>query len=114
MGISTSAVLVYGFPVPDDHRYAAYHNEEALDAILKRHPGVGHASAGPYHQNTRYIVTDYYEAECGRYSVAPPLVIPTFSERDTAQRNVKLEAAAMALGLTDHPGPAWYLIANQD
>ena len=112
--ISTSAILVYGIPIPSDHPCRAYGNEEHLDGILKRHPGVSHASAGPYDQNTRYIVTDFHEAECGRYSAGPAIVVDTFGDMVRAERNARLENAAMDLIITDHPDPAWYLIANQD
>lgn len=114
MGVTTDAVLLYGIPIPDDHVCRAYGNEEYLDVVLKDHPGVGHASCGPYDQDTRYIVTDYHQAECNRYSVGGPVIVEPFDKVGTAERNARLEHAAMDLKLGDHPAPAWYLIADQN
>lgn len=115
MGIHTSAVLLYGIPVPDDHRFRAYHNEKLLDVVLRRHPGVNHASAGLYDRDIRYLCTDFYEAEISRFvgDHAMKLSI-AWDERSTAERNARLEYAAMDLKILNHPDPAWYLIANQD
>lgn len=114
MGISTSAILLYGIPVPDHHPCRAYGNEEYLDAVLRDHPGVSHASAGLYDRDIRYIVTDFHEAEISRYTADPAIVVDMFSDMGRAERNARLENAAMDLIINNHPDPAWYLIANQD
>lgn len=113
MGISTSAVLLYGIPIPADHPCAAYRNEALLDVVLKGHEGVSHASAGPYDRDTRYICTDFYDAEISRYTADDTITITPFDRFGTKERNARLEHAAMDLKLNDHPAPAWYLIANQ-
>lgn len=113
MGIWTTAVLLYGIPVPASHDCAAYGDDELLDSILRHHPGVGHASAGPYDRDIRYICTDHYDAEISRHYASSAIVIAPFDKAETAERNARLEHAAMELDLGPHPEPSWYLIADQ-
>jgi hypothetical protein len=115
MGIWTEAVLLYGIPIPNDHECASRYDydDELIDSILNHHDGVSHATAGPYDHHTRYIVTDYYSVDMGRY--ADPLngsiTLAPFDIDGITERGARLEHAAMELDITAHP--AWYLIASQ-
>lgn len=108
MGIWNSAVILYGIQLPDEHDAAGWDGEELLDAVLKDHPGVGHASAGPYDQHSTYLCTDYAEAEMGEQAT-----LDRFEPGGQDERDARLHHACLELEFADHPEPAWHLIASQ-
>lgn len=108
MGIWNSAVVLYGIALPDDHDAAGWAGEELLDSVLAHHPGVRHASAGPYDRHSTYLCTDYASVEMGKQATLDP-----FGDGGQDERDARLHNTCMELDFADHPEPAWHLIASQ-
>jgi hypothetical protein len=108
MGIWNSAVLLYGIPLPEDHDAAGWDGEELRDEILRHHPGVSHASAGPYDRHSTYLCIEYASVDMGETETVTP-----FDAVGQAERDARLHEACLELDFPDHPEPAWHLIASQ-
>lgn len=104
MSIWTTAYLAYGFATkihPND--------ADDLDGTLADYSPVGHLSAGGYDHDTVYLVAACITAELGEPGQADiPFAPETYAEWDE-----HLNAAAVAVGITEHEPPAWLLIADQ-
>lgn len=100
MGMDTSAYLAYGFPIDDI-------DENTLDSKLKAFKDVGHLSAGDYDCNDLYLVT-----QCDNADLGTPEAVTIPGPDAIAEWDATLNAAAEALGITDHEPPTWLLIAD--
>lgn len=104
MSIWTSAILAYGLEIPADIP------TDRLDAIIKPIGGdLGHATAGGYDSERRYLVTGYHEAELNKPKTVD---LPVGEQQYLVWRSL-LRRALLDLGLDPTAAPAWHLIAAQ-
>jgi hypothetical protein len=113
MSVDSSAVLLYGFrigePETDEADSLDTHISRVLRGASLAQAGVGYARGGMWDHEELYLCTAYHSVELNE-----PASLALKDDAETCARwDGLLNAAARALGVTEHEPANWILMVHE-